>query len=81
MKIVGKMMKSIEQNTDTDREWEVYDTISDTIIKNGMTNGEVIFFITILLADLVKNEDFDFDELMSSVRQDTLTAIKCMSDA
>ena len=81
MKIVGKMMKSIEQNTDTDREWEVYDTISDTIIKNGMTNGEVIFFITILLADLVKNDDFDFDELMSSVRQDTLTAIKCMSDA
>lgn len=81
MKIVGKMMKSVEQNTDTDREWEVYDTISDTIIKNGMTNGEVIFFITILLADLVKNDDFDFDELMSSVRQDTLTAIKCMSDA
>jgi hypothetical protein len=74
-------MTKLEAFYELGHEWEVYDLISDLFVENEVTNGDIIFVTAILLAELVKHEGFDFEELIKDIKEMTLANIKIMSDA
>lgn len=64
---------------DVGREWDAYEDVSKAICDGEYTNGDLVFVITVMLAELVKEEGFDFEDLMQDIRESTLTNIKIMS--
>jgi hypothetical protein len=74
-------MPEIVQEDAPGQEWDAYEAVTETLVENEITNGDLIFVIAVLLAELVKQDDFDFDELFQNIKEMTLTNIKIMSDA
>lgn len=63
------------------RAWKAYDLISDTLSENDFTNGDILFVMGVMLADLVKDADFDFEEMFQNLRESALVNIKILADA
>jgi hypothetical protein len=75
------MNDNIQQEDAPGQEWDAYEAVTETLVENEITNGDLIFVIAVLLAELVKQDDFDFDELFQNIKEMTLTNVKIMSDA
>lgn len=75
------MSEMIEREPSPETSWEAYDLITDVLAENEVMNGDLIFVIAILLAELVKHEEFDFEELFEDIKETTLHSLKVMSDA
>jgi hypothetical protein len=71
----------IEQEDFVDRGWELHDQFTNVICEGEFTNGDLLFVMSVLIADLVKYEDLDFNELMKDLQEMSLINIKIMSDA
>ena len=66
---------------EVDQSWEAYDSITEVLFENEYTYGDTLFVISVLLAEMVKEGGFDFEEMFQDLRESSLQNIKIMSDA
>ena len=66
---------------EVDQSWEAYDSITEVLFVNEYTYGDTLFVISVLLAEMVKDGGFDFEEIFQDLRESSLQNIKIMSDA
>jgi hypothetical protein len=66
---------------EVDQSWEAYDSIMEVLFENEYTYGDTLFVISVLLAEMVKEGGFDFEEMFQDLRESSLQNIKIMSDA
>jgi hypothetical protein len=74
-------MMTPEDEIDCKRQWDAYRAVSDVLSESEYTNGDLLFVMSVFLAELVKEGDLDFEEMFQDLRDDTLSVIKSMSDA
>lgn len=71
----------MQEEIEIDRSWEAYDSVNEVLCENEYTNGDLLFVTSVMLAELVKESGFDFEELFQDLRESTLENIKILSDA
>lgn len=70
-----------EEIEDARRSWEAYQAVSDALVNTEYTNGDVLFVISVIVGELVRDEDFDLDEILDEIRGVALATIKATANS